>query len=77
LKKEWFTTVFLGFKNYTLRPEGEGFEAVRTLFGQGGLGVIFFVILYGCFYGRFTSLVADVYSQIACSLSVVPKLQET
>jgi len=28
------TLLFLGFKNYRLRPHGEGFEAVRTFFGQ-------------------------------------------
>jgi len=28
------TTVFLGFKNYRLRPHGNGFEAVRTFSGQ-------------------------------------------
>jgi len=29
--------LFLRFKNYKLRPQEEGFEAVQTFFGQRGM----------------------------------------
>jgi len=37
--------LFLGFKNYRLRPHGEGFEKCEYFVDKGGTGDQFFVIL--------------------------------